>query len=406
MKKHKLMIYVVMWILLVGISFSLQMLQIKNDAKTVAAKQVDEYFATLNLLRQWDLRHPGLSSGLVNPQNQLTITDFADKAKAVQCLAKQYGLAVSNKTAIAFHVSSMESLLPANKADDWEVAALSRFDKSAGSYSEYFSTEQPVFFRYMIPWQLDQGCVACHHQHNGQPTHYGGISVSIPGAGIREYVLDRQLQLLLEHGIVGLIGLLVLRLLFATSKKMLYRLSKAKRQLKLAYLDVLTQLPNRRYYDFFVNKEWKQAMRQGYTLSMIMIDIDYFKIYNDQFGHPQGDVCLQRVAKTLKMYSRRAGDLIARYGGEEFCVVAVCDASQIIQLAEILRKAVEYIQIPHPGSKVSPYVTISLGTATLIPKEGMEFNELLKRADQSLYKAKENGRNRVESFYMEYKEKA
>jgi len=157
-------------------------------------------------------------------------------------------------------------------------------------------------------------------------------------------------------------------------------------------------LPNRRYYDAFVRREWKRATRHHYPLSMIMIDIDFFKAYNDNLGHVEGDQCLRQVARTLRRYFRRSGDLIARYGGEEFCVVAACDSLQIIQLADILRMAVESMKLPHPDSKISPYVTISLGVATLIPRESVEFGDLLLHADRALYEAKNSGRNRVAKY--------
>jgi diguanylate cyclase (GGDEF)-like protein len=176
------------------------------------------------------------------------------------------------------------------------------------------------------------------------------------------------------------------------------RLTKAQSHLQLAYLDSLTLLPNRRYYDAFLRREWKRATRHHYPLSMIMIDIDFFKAYNDNLGHPEGDQCLRQVGRTLRRYFRRSGDLIARYGGEEFCVVAACDSMQIMQLAEILRMAVEGMKLPHPDSKVSQYVTISLGVATLIPADNMESGDLLLHADQALYTAKHTGRNRVANY--------
>jgi Response regulator containing a CheY-like receiver domain and a GGDEF domain len=128
---------------------------------------------------------------------------------------------------------------------------------------------------------------------------------------------------------------------------------------------------------------------------MIMIDIDFFKLYNDNLGHIEGDHCLRQVARTLKRFFRRPGDLIARYGGEEFCVVAACDAEQIMVLAEILRKAVENMRLPHPASKVSEFVTISLGVASIVPGDDLSFESLLHAADQALYDAKATGRNRV-----------
>jgi diguanylate cyclase (GGDEF)-like protein len=147
-----------------------------------------------------------------------------------------------------------------------------------------------------------------------------------------------------------------------------------------------------------VQKEWQRALRHQYPLSIIMLDIDYFKNYNDAEGHPAGDQCLIELAKVLKLFSKRSDDFVCRYGGEEFCVVTVCNAEQSLSLAEKLRVAVEKRRLRHPNSPVSHYVTLSLGVATVIPKDTLSAARLLDFADKALYLAKQNGRNRVEQF--------
>ena len=238
--------------------------------------------------------------------------------------------------------------------------------------------------------------------HGGQDKHIGdirgGISVSIPTSSIDGFIAERLDRQKKSHIVIGVLGVISLLLACWVQSKLSRRLSKAENRLQLAYLDALTLLPNRRYYDAFLQKEWKRAARQHYPLSMIMIDIDYFKAYNDSLGHPAGDKCLREVARTLRRYCRRSGDLIARYGGEEFCVISACNAEQIRQLADILRMAVEMMQMSHPNSKVSKYITISLGVASLIPDEKMENEKLIHQADQALYAAKQGGRNRVENY--------
>ena len=298
-----------------------------------------------------------------------------------------------------FHITSLTPLRAENSPDEWEQAALSAFARGETVPGEISNIDGQPFYRNMKPLPADSGCPGCHVRRDSQPvlTH-GGVSASISAEAIDKFVSDRLPRLTLSYLLIGCAGLAIGFSINRSTRKIQRRLEKAKRHLQLAYLDVLTQLPNRRYYDFFVNREWKRAKRQAYPLSMIMIDIDYFKVYNDRYGHVQGDQCLKLVAKTLRKFFRRAGDLIARYGGEEFCVVAACDSEQIAQLAEILRKAVEDIKIPHSGSKISDYVTISLGAATLLPTEHTDFEVLLRQADQTLYRAKENGRNRVETY--------
>ncbi len=164
----------------------------------------------------------------------------------------------------------------------------------------------------------------------------------------------------------------------------------------LAALDGLTGIPNRRGFDTTLNAEWKRAVRGGGPLSVIMIDIDHFKQFNDNYGHGSGDECLRQIATALAECVSRTGDLIARYGGEEFvAILPHADAAGTRFIAERLVTAVADLKIPHAYSEVADYVTISAGAATVSPAHYMAVDTLLQKADQMLYKAKGEGRNRV-----------
>ncbi len=167
---------------------------------------------------------------------------------------------------------------------------------------------------------------------------------------------------------------------------------------KLSTLDGLTGVPNRRRFDEVLNKEWQRSVRHSTSLSLIMIDIDFFKFYNDTYGHQGGDECLIRVAKALEGAARRETDLVARYGGEEFAVILPETGSKgAFEVAEALRAIIDTENIPHDSSKVCDHVTISVGVATWLPEKGASPVQLLAAADQALYKSKEDGRNRVTS---------
>jgi diguanylate cyclase (GGDEF)-like protein len=166
---------------------------------------------------------------------------------------------------------------------------------------------------------------------------------------------------------------------------------------RLALYDQLTDLANRRNFDETMERQFKLAKRNKIPLSLIICDIDFFKIYNDCYGHQQGDNCLARVAKVIGSIPERPTDRACRYGGEEFTVILPdTDLQGGLLIAEKLRLAVFNENITHEGSNVAPCITLSLGLATYTGQYHTS-DEILKAADDALYRAKENGRNRVES---------
>lgn len=164
----------------------------------------------------------------------------------------------------------------------------------------------------------------------------------------------------------------------------------------LSSTDGLTGLTNRRVFDEALDTEWRRARRLGYTLTVIMADIDNFKKYNDTYGHVEGDECLKKVAQTLKSSLHRAGDQAARFGGEEFTLLLpMAKEAQAAKIADDMRKRIEALKIPHKLNGPSGVVTISMGVASLVPVGELAPKDLLTMADRALYRAKELGRNRV-----------
>jgi diguanylate cyclase (GGDEF)-like protein len=163
---------------------------------------------------------------------------------------------------------------------------------------------------------------------------------------------------------------------------------------KLSFLDSLTGIANRRYFEQFADFEWKRGRRYANPMSMIMIDIDFFKEYNDTYGHIEGDNCLKKVAHALNI-ANRAGDLVARIGGDEFVVILFdTDSNGAAYLAKLLQNRIHECKISHKNSKVSEYVTLSLGISSMVPNPENEFSTLVKNADKALYRAKNEGRNK------------
>jgi diguanylate cyclase (GGDEF)-like protein len=161
-------------------------------------------------------------------------------------------------------------------------------------------------------------------------------------------------------------------------------------------LDALTTIPNRRQFDDILEKEWLRGKRNQTPLSLLLMDIDFFKAYNDKYGHPAGDDCLRRLARGLADVVLRPADLFARYGGEEFTLLLPdTDADGALSVANRVQETINQLNIPHTESTVADHVTFSIGVATLIPSEPLSSFDLVQCADELLYTAKRKGRNRV-----------
>jgi diguanylate cyclase (GGDEF)-like protein len=165
---------------------------------------------------------------------------------------------------------------------------------------------------------------------------------------------------------------------------------------QLANVDGLTGVANRRRFDQYLNSQWLTVAQMGAPLSLILCDIDFFKLYNDKYGHPSGDMCLQKVGAVLSRTAQKNQDLVARYGGEEFAVIMPStNAVGAVHIAATMQAGIRELEIIHDASKVSQFVTLSLGVATTIPTFETSPSDLIVAADKALYQAKAEGRNRI-----------
>jgi diguanylate cyclase (GGDEF)-like protein len=168
---------------------------------------------------------------------------------------------------------------------------------------------------------------------------------------------------------------------------------------RLSLLDALTEIANRRHFDLYLEKEWKRAAREHKPLALLFIDIDYFKDFNDSYGHQRGDECLQQVATVLTNTLKRPGDFVARYGGEEFAAVLPDTGMKGAEhAAEAMCAAIIALGLTHPRSPIGDRVTVSVGVSSVLPGPGLATSTLITAADKALYHAKQEGRNCVRSI--------
>ena len=183
-------------------------------------------------------------------------------------------------------------------------------------------------------------------------------------------------------------------------KKTEARLLSLQKELEaLSFKDGLTGAANRRMFDARLDQEWKNAARSGQPLSVILLDIDYFKQYNDFYGHIRADERLTQVAQTLMLATGRPGDLVARFGGEEFVLLLPeTGAATAREIAECCQRMIGNMGIPHEKSPISPSLTVSMGVGTATPLAQTDAMDFMHSVDQLLYAAKQNGRNRIEAM--------
>jgi diguanylate cyclase (GGDEF)-like protein len=208
---------------------------------------------------------------------------------------------------------------------------------------------------------------------------------------VETHLTLRQMQIQMQDQNIQLLNEIESR------KRVEEALEKANLELeRLASLDGLTQIPNRRQFDQYLHHEWQRLAREQVTISIILCDIDFFKRYNDTYGHVAGDKCLKQIAQGIQHAVKRPADLVARYGGEEFAVIMPSTNTEgAVKVAEEIQEEIQNLKIPHTQSEASKYVSISMGVTSTVP-DGDEGSEtFVNNVDKLLYQAKNTGRDRI-----------
>ena len=382
------------WITVVLASFSWEYYSAKkHDAQTVLAVG-RAFFEQVVVTREWNARHGGVyvytgSTTTPNPYlkdkerdirldngRMLTKVNPAYMTRQLSEISTELGTA-------RIHITSLNPIRPENAPTPWERTALKAFESGLPELATFEGGQ----FRYMAPLRTVESCLKCHREQGYSVGDIrGGISITLP---YNRY--EPLWPITVGHLLVAVTGLLLI-FLFG------HRLSRAYYLLKTQSItDPLTGINNRRFFIRRAEEEFGLAAREGEPIALIMADIDYFKRFNDRYGHLEGDSCLKEVAEAMKSMLRRPPDAIARYGGEEFVIMLPGTPLEgAVTVAEQLRSAVEGLGINNEASLCGSVVTISLGVAAA--KAGKTpYALLLKEADDALYRAKEKGRNRVES---------
>lgn len=294
---------------------------------------------------------------------------------------------------LQFHITSLNFINPANKPDEFEREALKSFDKGKQEAYNKENRDDRTFFRYIAPLYIEEECMKCHAKHGYKVGDVrGGISISFDIEDI-ENKLESNIIVITLLGLVCITILLVIIYFFTL--KLMKRISEARERIEtMAITDELTGLFNRRHVMVRFAEEFARSKRVGGDLCCIMVDIDNFKVINDEYGHLAGDEILREVSKLIKNTTRKY-DIVGRYGGEEFLIVLPdTNLENAGNLAERMRMNVKENWNEKRGLTVVKSVTISLGVTYMIGKDAT-IDDILKRADESLYQAKASGKDTV-----------
>lgn len=394
--KKYIIIIAILWITALSLSLVWNIIQYRNTTQNEHLQTAKSIFEQVVITRSWNAKHGGLYLKVtkdIKPNPYLEVNDRdivttegieltkvnpAFMTRLISSLAEEKGK-------IKFHITSLQPINPANKPFNWERAALERFEKKGlKEFSRYEHSGNTHVFHYIAPLITEKGCLQCHAKQGYKEGDIrGGISVSFP---IKPY---SYFALVSSHLFILAIGLV---LIFFFGHKNILLTEQLKKQ---SNVDGLTQIANRTFFDKTLRKEWRRSRRLHSPLSLILCDIDHFKLYNDTYGHQEGDECLRKVAKTLNQMVNRPTDMVARYGGEEFVVILPnTPAEGGKAIAEMMQAAIITLRIPHATSKSDKYITVSFGIATM-HEDPFQEEELVNLADKALYASKKRGRNSV-----------
>ena len=358
---------------------------------------------SITLARKWNANHDGV---YVEKKKGVKPNPYLDKAEIKTIdgkvfikrnpaqMTREISEYAEKEGLFKFHLTSLNLVNPANKPDDFETSALSLFEKGTKEASRTEVKNGITYFRYMAPLYIDKECLQCHSAQGYKIGEVrGGISITFD----IENILSKSKTNLIYAIIFGLLSISsLLGLIFLFTVRLINKTSEIQQRFEyLAITDGLMEIFNRRHIMTRFNEEFERARRLKKDLGCIMIDIDRFKSINDEFGHLVGDEALREVSVRIKN-AIRIYDVLGRYGGEEFLIVLPdTDFDNTRSLAERIRENVKADMFLSTDMPLHIHLTISLGIARMT-EEDSSIDDIIKRADDGLYKAKNSGRDRVE----------
>ncbi|MEW8548986.1 MAG: diguanylate cyclase [Candidatus Thiodiazotropha endolucinida] len=396
--KRVAIILLAAWSLVVLISLGWNIKHTQDEHHHFLEDTARLMFDHIKLVRDWSAGHGGVYVPVSEstPPNEYLEVDNRDIEVSDELtltlinpayMTRQLSELAAHNKGIQLHITSLKPIRPSNQPTDLEREALLMFETGATQeYSHLIEDQNGLHFFYMAPLMTTRACLRCHEKQGYEEGEIrGGISVTIPDVNTAPIW-----GLVIGHITIGMIGI---TLITSLSQRLSASYKKMHQQ---SIIDALTGISNRRHFIDRLLAEYRRASRNSTALTLMICDIDYFKLYNDSLGHLEGDECLVKVAKTIHSSLQRGGDLCARYGGEEFIIILPnTDLNGGEKVARRIKQDIAALAIPHPNSPVGEHLTLSIGVATEAHDYPSQY-KLIKRADDALYRSKQLGRNRIE----------
>ena len=381
--------------------------------ETQALQSSQAYVKTLKT--SWDLYHQAIVQPLqdvdgvtISPQYQTLEGGIPAPATYILQLSKRLQNVPGNPQFFLHSEYPFPNRQGDEEPDQFQQDALAYFQANpSASFYRQQMIDGFMTFNYAEPLIMEASCVACHNSSPESPKQdwqtgaiAGVIAVRQPLNSMVQQVNREARFLGLGIGLLTTIGLVGGGLVRIYGIHLQQRLQDELQQKTIALerldlTDPLTQVANRQQFSEALNKEWRRVWRRNGNLSLLVCDVDYFKLYNDAYGFPAGDRCLQAIAQTMQRQLKRAGDLVARMGEDEFYIILPeTTASEAEEVAAIILDAIHHLKLAHAKSSVSPYVSVSIGIASTVPTRDHQPNELIRLAEQALHEdAKLQGGN-------------
>lgn len=426
--KHRFywFLFLVIWLVLGTVSYLYNLESISHHANMMASERAKNFFKAILLSRKWNAEYgpvyvPVTDQTPPNPYLeipyreiptpmglQLTMINPAYMTRQISELAE--------KEQVHFHLTSLDPIRPDNRADPWEKNALESFYRGATEKIEMVMDREEPAFRYMAPLYVEPPCLACHAKQGYRIGDIrGGISVTINAQEILNTLERDKHFLIIAHLFTGIGGVLLGYLFLNSARKhtlVLEGITNAQqqdlRQQKeklhettraindLVTRDTTTGIHTAEHFKNLSTIMWNNAINQSKPISLLLVEIDSFSDYTDNYGALESDICLKQITGAIKRQVQEKGSVIARFGAASCAVmVAGADAGMAYDLAQKIHGDVIGLQIPHETSDVSKIVTITSVVATVSPNHGQQLGDFIRSAREALRKGRQKGRNHV-----------